>query len=107
MGAQAICISRFLRVHASVKTRKNSAFLLFSQAREKKMAVENATISGNTGNLNRDKMFNEAWWLNYCFCFGRAIGDIGNPYIGSEAKNICIHQTCEMTDVGDPWFDSI
>jgi len=52
-------------------------------------------------------MFKEAWWLNYCFCAGRAIGDIGNPYFGSESKNICIHQTCEMTDVGDPFCDSI
>eukprot|EP00490_Sorites_sp_Unknown_P020558 CAMPEP_0114661798 /NCGR_PEP_ID=MMETSP0191-20121206/23342_1 /TAXON_ID=126664 /ORGANISM="Sorites sp." /LENGTH=44 /DNA_ID= /DNA_START= /DNA_END= /DNA_ORIENTATION= len=33
-------------------------------------------------NLDRDKMFNELWWLNYCFCEGVGIGAVGNPFFG-------------------------
>ena len=54
-------------------------------------------------NLDRDKMFNELWWLNYCFCEGVGIGAVGNPFFGGEAVNICLHSRCEMTDVGDPF----
>jgi len=47
-------------------------------------------------------MFSDLWWLNYCFCCGRGIGDIGNPLIGSEGKQLCLHSKCQMTNVGDP-----
>ena len=58
-------------------------------------------------NLDRDKMFNELWWLNYCFCEGVGIGAVGNPFCGGEAVNICLHSRCEMTDVGDPFCSNI
>ena len=58
-------------------------------------------------NLDRDKMFNELWWLNYCFCEGVGIGAVGNPFFGGEAVNICLHSRCEMTDVGDPFCSNI
>jgi len=58
-------------------------------------------------NLNRDKMFGEAWWLQYCCCAGRAIGDVGNPYFGSEARQLCLHSTCEMTEVGNPFCSGL
>ena len=38
-------------------------------------------------NLDRDKMFNELWWLNYCFCEGVGIGAVGESLLwwgGSE-----------------------
>jgi hypothetical protein len=54
-------------------------------------------------NLDRDKMFNDAWWLQYCCCRGVAIGDIGNPYFGEEGRNLCLHSTCELTQIGDPF----
>eukprot|EP00434_Breviolum_minutum_P026097 symbB.v1.2.023073.t1/scaffold2086.1/size90009/10 len=58
-------------------------------------------------NLDRDKMFNELWWLNYCFCEGVGIGAVGNPFFGGEAVNICLHSKCEMTDIGDPFCSNI
>ena len=58
-------------------------------------------------NLDRDKMFNELWWLNYCFCEGVGIGAVGNPFFGGEAVNICCHSRCEMTDVGDPFCSNV
>ena len=58
-------------------------------------------------NLDRDKMFNELWWLNYCFCEGVGIGAVGNPFFGGEAVNICLHSRCEMTDIGDPFCSNI
>ena len=58
-------------------------------------------------NLDRDKMFSELWWLNYCFCEGVGIGAVGNPFFGGEAVNICLHSRCEMTDVGDPFCSNI
>ncbi|CAJ1390838.1 unnamed protein product [Effrenium voratum] len=58
-------------------------------------------------NLDRDKMFSELWWLNYCFCEGVGIGAVGNPFFGGEAVNICLHSKCEMTDVGDPFCSSM
>ena len=45
-------------------------------------------------NLDRDKMFSELWWLNYCFCEGVGIGAVGNPFFGGEAVNICLHSKC-------------
>ena len=47
-------------------------------------------------NLDRDKMFNELWWLNYCFCEGVGIGAVGNPFFGGEAVNICLHSKCTL-----------
>eukprot|EP00437_Effrenium_voratum_P033974 CAMPEP_0181477146 /NCGR_PEP_ID=MMETSP1110-20121109/42067_1 /TAXON_ID=174948 /ORGANISM="Symbiodinium sp., Strain CCMP421" /LENGTH=130 /DNA_ID=CAMNT_0023602441 /DNA_START=58 /DNA_END=448 /DNA_ORIENTATION=+ len=58
-------------------------------------------------NLDRDKMFSELWWLNYCFCEGVGIGAVGNPFFGGEAVNICLHSKCEMTDIGDPFCSSM
>ena len=49
-------------------------------------------------NLDRDKMFNELWWLNYCFCEGVGIGAVGNPFFGGEAVNICLHSKCASAD---------
>lgn len=68
------------------------------------MAVKNSELAAT---LDRDKMFNEAWWMNYCFCFGQAIGDIGNPYFASEAKNLCLKSTCQMTEIGNPFCGGI
>ena len=47
-------------------------------------------------NLDRDKMFNELWWLNYCFCEGVGIGAVGNPFFGGEAVNICLQSRCPL-----------
>jgi len=58
-------------------------------------------------NLDRDKMFSDAWWLQYCCCAGRAVGAVGEPFFGSEARNLCMHSTCEMTGVGDPFCSGI
>jgi len=44
--------------------------------------------SGTSPNLDRDKMFNELWWLNYCFYEGIDIGAVCNPFFGGEAVNI-------------------
>ena len=54
-------------------------------------------------NLDRDKMFKELWWLNYCFCYGQGLAAIGNPSFGSEAVALCLHAKCQMTDVGNPF----
>jgi hypothetical protein len=54
-------------------------------------------------NLDMDKMFKEAWWLQYCICGGRAVGNVGEPYFGSEVRQMCLHQTCEMTEIGNPF----
>jgi len=52
--------------------------------------------------LSRDAMYKDGWWLQYCFCGGRLIGNLGNPFIGSEVKQLCQHQTCELTGLMDP-----
>jgi len=57
--------------------------------------------------LNRDKMFSDGWWLQYCCCRGVVIGNVGEPYAGSEARNFCLHETCELTSVGDPFCSGI
>lgn len=61
----------------------------------------------NCGKLDQQAMFTEAWWLNYCFCFGRAIGDIGNPYFASDGKNLCLRSTCQMVGIGDPFCSQV
>jgi len=66
--------------------------------------IKQSTIHAN---LNRDKMFSDAWWLQYCCCGGRAVGAVGEPFFGSEARNLCLHQTCEMTGIGDPFCSAI
>ncbi|CAL1127062.1 unnamed protein product [Cladocopium goreaui] len=70
-------------------------------------AMPDIAKSDISPNLDRDKMFNELWWLNYCFCEGVGIGAVGNPFFGGEAVNICLHSRCEMTDVGDPFCSNI
>jgi hypothetical protein len=50
--------------------------------------------------LNAAKMFADGWWCNYCFCGGRVIGDVGDPFVASEGKELCEHATCQLTDVG-------
>jgi len=54
-------------------------------------------------NLNMDEMFKSAWWLQYCCCGGRAVGAVGEPLIASEARQLCLHSTCELTEVGNPF----
>jgi len=53
--------------------------------------------------LNRDALFQEGWWLQYCLCRGVAVGDIGNPWFGEEARNLCLHGMCEFTEIGNPF----
>jgi len=57
-------------------------------------------VGGNTGVFDADKMFKDGWWLNYCFCGGRVVGDFGNPLLASEGKQLCEHATCELTGIG-------
>jgi len=66
--------------------------------------IEKSAIHAN---LDQQKMFSDAWWLQYCCCGGRAVGAVGNPLFGSEARNLCIHQTCEMTGFGDPFCSGL
>lgn len=49
-------------------------------------------------NLNAGEMFKNLWWFEYCFCCGSGLGDIGNPLAGGEAKELCLHSRCEITD---------
>jgi len=65
------------------------------------------TKSSLHANLDRDAMLKNAWWLQYCCCRGVAIGDVGNPLFAAEGRNLCIHETCEMTSVGDPFCSNI
>lgn len=57
--------------------------------------------------LDRDKMFRHAWWLQYCCCKGVAIGSIGNPYFAAESRNFCIHETCQLTEIGGPFCSNV
>jgi len=54
------------------------------------------------GNLDAQKMFTDLWYCYYCFCGGRGVGDISNPLIGGEGKELCLHAKCKLTEVGDP-----
>jgi hypothetical protein len=65
------------------------------------------TTSSLHANLDRDKMFKSAWWLQYCCCRGTAIGAVGEPFAAAEARNLCIHETCQLTSVGDPFCSNI
>jgi len=58
-------------------------------------------------NLDQDAMFKELWFLEYCCCGGRGIGDVGNPFFGSEVRELCMHSTCEMTEVGNPFCSGL
>ena len=60
------------------------------------------TTSKLSANLDREKMFTNAWWMGYCCCGGNAIGTFGDPFFASEARNLCLHSTCEMTECGNP-----
>jgi len=53
--------------------------------------------------LNRDKMYKEGWWLQYCICDGVIIGDVGNPFFGGESKDLCEHSSCQCVEVGNPF----
>ena len=87
------------------KPRRKVCVLFFQSPRTRTMPdIAKSDISPN---LDRDKMFNELWWLNYCFCEGVGIGAVGNPFFGGEAVNICCHSRCEMTDVGDPFCSNV
>jgi len=66
------------------------------------LASYNLAKSGTSPNLDRDKMFNELWWLHSSFCKEIDIGDVGIPCFGGEAENIWCHGWCGMTMVGDP-----
>jgi len=63
--------------------------------------------SGLAPTLDLDKMFNELWWLNDCFCNGIGISAVGNPCLGGELVNNCCYIRCEMTDEGDPFCSGI
>lgn len=54
-------------------------------------------------NLNRDTMFKDGWWLQYCICSGTVLGNVGNPLCGGEYKELCEHGTFECTEVGNPF----
>jgi len=69
----------------------------------KKDTIKKATSDGQSS-LDRDAMFTDAWWLQYCCCRGVAIGAIGNPLFGSESRNFCVHEACECAPIGDPFF---
>jgi len=58
-------------------------------------------------NLDRDMVFSELWWLNYCFCNGFGIGAVGSPFFGGEPVKTCCYNRCVMTDVGDPLCSGI
>lgn len=60
-----------------------------------------------SGVLNRDEMFNKGWWLQYCICDGRIIGNVGEPFFGSEGKTLCEHETCECVPFGDPFCSKV
>jgi len=57
-------------------------------------------------NLDSVKMFNELWWLNYCICRGVGVGNVSAPLFGEESRNLCMHGSCELTGVGDPFCKS-
>jgi hypothetical protein len=67
------------------------------------MSVKTADIPDQTG-LAQEKMFKEMWWCGYFFCCGRGCGGVGNPYIGSEAKEICLHSKCYLDDIMKPFL---
>jgi len=67
------------------------------------MAVVKSDISEN---LDRDKMFAEGWFIQYCCCTGTINGNVGNPRCGAEEKQICVHRKLWCTDVGDPFCSS-
>lgn len=68
----------------------------------KKDAITKASAEAAAA-LDRDKMFTDAWWLQYCCCKGTALGSVGNPMFASEERQLCIHKACECTDVGGPF----
>jgi len=68
------------------------------------MAIAKSDISPN---LDRQQMFSDLWFCNYCFCYGTGLGAVGDPFFGAESKNLCIHQKCQMTDIGDPFCSSM
>lgn len=53
--------------------------------------------------LNRDAMFADGWWCEYCICDGTVIGSLGNPYCGAEKKELCEHETCQLVDIPNPF----
>jgi len=57
-------------------------------------------------NLNRDKMFTDLWWLQYCICRGVGVGNVSEPFCGEESRNFCMHGSCELIQVGDPFCQS-
>lgn len=64
-------------------------------------------LGGKYPSLDRDKMLAEAFWLQYCCCKGVALGAPSNPFFASEARNFCIHQSCDCTSCGDPFCSSV
>lgn len=72
------------------------------------MATKNGEIAKSEvhENLDRAKIF-DMCWLEYCCCYGMALGPLGDPLFGSEQRNLCIHQTCQCTDFGNPLCENI
>jgi len=66
----------------------------------------NKAAAESQKNLDRDAMFKDLWWLNYCICRGVGIGNVGEPLVGSEARNLCFHESCELTELGNPFCKS-
>lgn len=54
------------------------------------------------GNMNRDKLWSDGWWCEFCICSGTVIGNIGEPFIADEDKSLCDHSTCQCTNPTDP-----
>lgn len=88
---QSNCITSFLKVAQSTVHACVFPFVATS-------TMPDIAKSDISPNLDRDKMFNELWWLNYCFCEGVGIGAVGNPFFGGEAVNICLHSKCASAD---------
>ncbi|CAL1132565.1 unnamed protein product, partial [Cladocopium goreaui] len=99
----SVAIHHWLRTWAESEGFEKRARMMLPRA----CPMPDIAKSDISPNLDRDKMFNELWWLNYCFCEGVGIGAVGNPFCGGEAVNICLHSRCEMTDVGDPFCSNI
>jgi len=56
--------------------------------------------------LDKKKMFEELWWLEYCCCYGTGVGAF-RLAIGGEGRELCIHSKCQLTSLGDPFCSGV
>jgi len=49
------------------------------------------------GDLSRQKVFKETWWLYYCCCAGEGCGNL-SPLVLGDVKELCIHTQMGTTD---------